>query len=874
MKSIFLVIIFGVASPFSSSIVGQGKSNNPIKSLNAFRVPTSAEINIDGRLVEEIWNRTENSSGFTQRFPNDGSSASERTTVRVAYSDEHVFIAIRAFDSSPDSIAATLFRRDGNAYSDWVYVSFDSYDDNRTAFTFAVNPRGVQKDILYYDDTNEDIRWDAVWDAETVIDEEGWSAEFRIPLSQLRYNSSSKIQKWGINFQRRIARREEVSFWSRTPREEFGLVSFFGDLNGIEGLSKPMRLEVLPYISTNDIREPKPDAINGDEDPFYDKNDLNFKVGGDIKYGISSDFTFTGTINPDFGQVEADPATINLSEFEVFFEERRPFFLEGGDIFNFGSTNSENTYRTHQNFYTRRIGRSPYGSLNQYGENGSTAFEQRPNETTIAGAGKISGKTNNGLSVGILNAYTLKESADFFQTTSDNSGTYTIEPATNYLVSRIKQDIDEGDAYVGGFLGAVNRNMNGSYLEDYLHESAYQFGIDGGYTWKNRNWGVYGAFSGSQVNGSENAILRTQTTSARYYNRVDSDELSVDPNKNSLTGYSAEVSAGKFGGAGLKYSVTYSETSPGYEINDLGFQERADYRSPHFYLEYLGLDSDLFRFYLLWGYGGYAWNFDNDLIMNFYAGGGYFQFNNLWTMTYTGGFTGVIYNDRIARGGPVMRRPKSWNTRIELGSNSTKDFYTTFGGSYRADASGEYATSFFSTLNFRPTSYLQLSIEPTYSKQYNTDQYIGFFDTDADPQADYVFSDARLDIIYTDFRLNWTFSPKLSFQGYARPMFYTANFSNFKTFEERKTYNFDRLSEGTQTAYNDLFDFDYRILQGNAVLRWEYRPGSTLFLVWQQEKEQTLDGQSFFEPFKNTGELLKQDPINIFLIKLSYWFGN
>ncbi len=251
--------------------------------------------------------------------------------------------------------------------------------------------------------------------------------------------------------------------------------------------------------------------------------------------------------------------------------------------------------------------------------------------------------------------------------------------------------------------------------------------MDGGYSWNNRNWGVYGAFAGSQVNGNKNAITKTQSTSARYYNRVDSEYLSLDPNKTSLSGYSAELSVGKFGGAGLKYSFTYSETSPGYEINDLGFQERSDYRSPHFYLEYLGLDSDLFRFYLLWGYGGYAWNFDNDLIMNFYAGGAYFQFKNLWTLTYTGGFTGTFYNDRIARGGPVMRRPKSWNTRLEFGSNSTKDFYSTFGGSYRADASGEFTTTLFSTITYRPTGYLQLPIAPTYLPDLHTDQYLGFF---------------------------------------------------------------------------------------------------------------------------------------------------
>ncbi len=867
----FLIFISACILFFQDGAVSQELSS---KNINAYRLLKGESIQIDGYLSDEVWNRAEPVTGFIQRFPEDGSNATERTEVLLAYSSEHIFVAFRAYDESPDSIAATLFRRDGSEFSDWVYASFDSYNDNRTAFTFAVNPRGVQKDILYYNDTEEDPRWDAVWDAATNIDSEGWTAELRIPLSQLRYTSSKSDQNWGVNFQRRIARKEEVSFWSRTPRQEFGLVSFFGNLKGIRDLEKPMRLEILPYVSLSDTREPIPANLNGEPSPFYNENDFEFKAGGDIKYGISSDITLTGTINPDFGQVEADPATINLSEFEVFFEERRPFFLEGSDIFNYGSTNSQNTFRTHQNFYSRRIGRSTFGSLDNIGIDGADTFENRSTQATIAGAGKVSGKTSNGLSVGILNAYTLEEKSKFFNTSNDSSGSYVTEPATNYFVSRVKQDINEGNAYIGSFLGAVNRDQTAGYLDDYLHKSAYQWGIDGGYSWNNRNWGVYGSLSGSLVNGNEESLQKTQSTSARYYNRVDSKYLSLDSTKTSLSGYSGEISIGRFGGAGLTYSLTYSETSPGYEINDLGFQERADYRSPHFYLEYLGLNSDLFRFYLLWGYGGYAWNFDGDLIMNFYASGAYFQFNNLWTLTYTGGFTGTFYNDRIARGGPVMRRPKSWNSRLSLETNSTKEFYGSFGGSYRADASGEFTTTIFGALHYRPTGFLKLSVAPTFLTELNTDQFIGFFDSDGVDGADYTFSESRLDIFYTELRLNWTFTPKLSLQIYARPLFYTADFSNFKTFSERKTYNFERLDSGTQTAFDPFFDFDYRILQGNAVLRWEYRPGSTLFFVWQQEKEQLLEGQSQFDPFKSTEDLYKADPINIFLVKLSFWFGN
>lgn len=863
MKNTFRVSIiatFCFAMLISYKTIAQDSSLN--KSIKAERISNDSEIEIDGLLSEGVWNTASISSNFVQNRPVDGGTPSQRTEVRILYSNKYIYVGATAFDTSPDSIAATLFRRDGDEFSDWLFVNIDSYNDNRTAFTFGVNPRGVQKDIMYFNDTEEDALWDAVWEVETTMNSDGWTAEFKIPLSQLRFTSSKTDQTWGINFERHIARNEEVNYWSPIPREEYGIVSWYGNLEGISNLSKPLRLEVLPYVSGEITRAP--DLKNGN--PFYKKNDPLLKIGGDIKYGISSDFTLTATINPDFGQVEADPATINLTEFEEFFAEQRPFFLEGSDIFSFGGTTSQNTFSTHSNFYSRRIGKEPFGGASDANINAN--YEDRPVETTIAGAAKVSGKTDKGLSLGILNAYTLEESSRYFNIVSDTESKYVIEPATNYLVARVKQDLQNGDAQVGGYLSSVNRDLNNSYLADYLHESAYQVGVDGQYYWNDRNWGVSGVFATSQVNGTENSLLKTQTSSARYYNRIDSDYLSIDSTKTSLDGYFGEFSIGKYSGSGLRYSFTYSEMSPGYEVNDIGFQERADYRSPHLYAEYLNVSSEMFRFYLLWAYGGYAWNFDGDMTMNFYASGAYFQLNNLWTILATGGLTGTFYNDRIARGGPVMRRPKDWNARLEITSDATKNFYASFGSSYREDASGEYSTSFFGSANYRPTGYIQFSFTPTYIKEKNTDQYQGLGDYDVDPELDYLFSDARLNILFADFRLDWTFSSKLSLQTYVRPLIYTADFSEYKIFEERKTYNFTYLGE------SDDSNFNYKTIQGNAVLRWEYRPGSTFYFVWQQERENLIFGTSSFRPYENTRDLLKEDPINIFLIKFSYWFGS
>ncbi|MFN1836095.1 DUF5916 domain-containing protein [Balneola sp. MJW-20] len=845
---------------------------------DAFRVSASRLLNdeiieMDGLLNESVWSGTPAATNFIQNMPLDGVPASERTEVRILYTDKYLFIGARAYDSAMDSVAATLFRRDGTEYSDWIYVNIDSYNDDRTAFTFAVNPRGVQKDVMYYDDVQEDLQWDAVWQSKTSINDSCWTAELKIPLSQLRFTSSRKEQEWGINFQRRIARKDEISFWAATPREDYGIVSWFGQVDGISELSRPLRLELLPYASMSLTREPDLTPSGAETDPYFNENDYLPKIGGDIKYGLTSDFTLTGTVNPDFGQVEADPAVINLTNFEIQFDERRPFFLEGRDIFNFGGTNSENTFRTHQNFYSRRIGKTPYGYPSLAGI--SSSYEDSPTQTTIAGAGKVSGKTSGGFSLGILNAYTLQENA-LYQTTDGTQGKLMIEPATNYFVGRFKQDLNGGDSQVGGYLSSVNRNFNGSYLEDYLHQSAYQLGIDGQHNWDNRNWGISGSFGVSSVNGTSASLLRTQTTSARYYNRTDSDGFSVDSSKTSLSGYSGEISIGKYSGSGLRYSLTYSEVSPGYEINDIGFMERSDYRSPHYYLEYLGLNADAFRFYLLWANGGHGWNFDGDLIYNYYSVGSYVQFHNLWTAYLVSGITGTFYNDRITRGGPIMRRPRDWSVTAEVSSNTAKDLSVSVNGFYRRDTSGEFRFQSTTTLSYRPTGYIQLSLSPTLGYEQSTDQYQPYYYNDVtgyefSTRQSPIFSNADIRFLSTEIRLNWTFTPTLSLQTFARPLLYTADFSNFKRFTERKTFNFEPVEN--QPA-GDLNDFNYSTLQGNAVLRWEYRPGSTLYLVWQQQRESILFDRSFFDPLNDGLDLRDIKPTNIFLVKLSYWFGS
>ncbi|HET8865557.1 MAG TPA: DUF5916 domain-containing protein [Gracilimonas sp.] len=865
-----------------------GLAENP--TMEAIRISSGEVIDLDGQLSESEWMNAPAASQFTQRFPSDGERPSQRTEVRLLYTNTHIYVGITAFESNPDSIKAPLFRRDGEQSSDWVYVSFDSYNDRRTAFTFAVNPKGVQKDVLYFDDTGEDILWDAVWEAKTNITDYGWTAEMKIPLSQLRYSSSNKVQEWGVNFQRRISRNGEISFWAPVSQNDNAMVSRFGRLHGIANLKKPNRLEISPYVSGKVTRVPEISTDN----PYYSRNQFGGNVGGDIKYGITSDLTLTATINPDFGQVEADPAVINLTANENFFSERRPFFLEGSDIFQFGNTKTFSRMGNPVTFYSRRIGRSPQGSTSRAGVNAE--YVDRPDFTTIATAAKLSGKTKSGWSIGFLDAYTLNEDANYV-TPSGDENAFTVEPATNYMVARTKKDFNSGNTYFGGFASAVNRNINGSYFEDFLRSSAYLGGVDFEHSFNNRNWVTSGALSFSSINGSPEAIELAQRSPVRYYNRVDSDVLSVDPEKTNLSGFATEVSIQKRGGDdNWMTSLTYSEVSPGYEANDLGFQNRANYRSLNGGLIYREIDPKNIQYFENFMFKGTAWNYDGDLISNWIVTGGFLRFENLWNINYELQWNLHQYMDNITRGGPVMKRPNDLSMNLNINSNPSKKVSFNAGTHQRQDVSGEFDNNIWIGLNLNPAPYLQISVSPEYSYQKDTDQYIT---TATDLNATqtygnrYVFADIKQHTLMTSIRLNWTFSTTMSLQTYFRPFVSTGAYTNYKEFAEPRTFNFDVYGEdkgsisksnGTYTidpdgagsspeiTFSDP-DFNFRSVQGNAVFRWEYMPGSTLYFVWQQQRSDFV-GMGNFDLGRDLDGLFRAKPTNVFLVKLSYWFGN
>jgi hypothetical protein len=857
----------------------------------------AGEIRIDGRLDDEAWSRAPAATDFTQSYPEPGAAPTQRTEARVLYDDTHLYVGVRMYDTSPDSIAAPLARRDPSGiYSDWLHVIVDSRYDRRTAFRFSVNPRGVQRDVYTFDDGNEDGSWDAVWEVATQIDSLGWTAEYRIPMSQLRFGGEAgESRTWGLQIMRDIARRGERASWSPWTRDVPGFVSRFGTLTGIEGVRSPRALEIQPYATARLTRVPG-DAQN----PFYRETQPGAAVGADLRMGLPAGMTLSATINPDFGQVEADPAEVNLSAFETFFSERRPFFTEGADIFRFGETRAFNRYGFQEYFYSRRVGRSPQRRL----AGPAYQFVDAPQQTRILGAAKISGRTQNGWSVGIMNATTDREEARFIGTDGVEQAA-TVEPLSNYFVGRVRRDMRAGGTVVGGLFTTTYRWLNDEALEPLLHSDAQLGGLDFLHTWGNRAFSVSGYVAGSRVSGSADALLATQRSSARYFQRPDAGHVEVDATRTSLQGHIAELSFAHSGP--WMASIQLKEVSPGFEINDLGFQSRVDARSVATFLgRRVNRAWGPFQNhgYQTWAYR--AWNFDGDRILDGMAVSGNATFHNFWSAGLNVTGRPEYVNDRLTRGGPLASTPSQWLASgwVETDPRKSVSFGANFNS--RTDGAGARERSLGVGVDVRPSNAVRLRLRPQWSANEVPAQYVRAFN---DARADgtygvrYVFAELDQTTVSLETRLDWTFTPRLSLQLFAQPFVSAGDYERFKEFTTPGGFAFDEFGadRGTICRFGGAYvvdpvaarqcpadappaadadftmrfgdpDFNIRSLRGNAVVRWEYRPGSTLFFVWQQQRSGFAPlGQ--FDLERDSRAIFDAPAHNVFLIKASYWIG-
>jgi len=852
--------------------------------------PTSDQaIRIDGQLDEDAWSELPRYTGFNQIMPQKGAAASQKTETQFFIRDGYVYAAYRAYETDPSQMSAPLIRRDENRVaSDWVWLFIDSNMDGLTGFAFGVNPRGVLRDIKYFKDTEEDNLWDAVWEGAAQINEEGWTAEFKIPLSQLRYDADLENHTWGINFFREFGRYRELSAWDPVSPDLYAFTSQSAILQNMGPLPKTQSLEVLPYVSQELYRAP-----NEPGNPFYQPTDPATRLGVDLRNTFGNGLTLSATINPDFGQVEADPTQVNLTDNQLFFEERRPFFLEGSDIFQFGSSKKFTNFGDPRGFYSRRIGSSPVADAGDAGLD--AAYEDVPRQTNIGTATKLSGRLSNGLNVGALYAFTPVVNGDV-ELTNGQIETFRANPLSQFGVLRFKQEFQKIDLIAGTYTSIVQRDIEGSYFDDVLNRSAIVNGVDFESNLGSRDYTVSGVYSVSHVQGSETAILDLQESSARYFQRPDHTENPFDPTKTSLTGSHLDVSVQKGGGDIFTGSATFTHTSSGYEINDLGFQNQAGVKTIRLYSRFRNRDIPGINELTFSSITGAEWTVDNDvesLFLGFFTNT---ELSNLWRINQRAFIVSRGADVRLTRGGPVAESPARFSLNLSLNSNDDKKLSGRLQGEFERDELGAYTYAFDLGLEWRPTQALSFFVSPEYGFNQNNRQYV---DDYADPTATntyfrrYMFADLERQNFETTMRLNWTFSPNMTLQSFMRFYSTTGAYDRFKAFAKPNSFEFDEYGtdigsisrqgntitvdadgQGEAPSFNfDVPDFTYSSLQANIVYRWEYRPGSALFVVWQHAKDSELEDIAAFDVWDRTNDILDSAPTNVFLLKLSYWFN-
>jgi hypothetical protein len=801
---------------------------------------------IDGRDNDAVWRSAPPITEFREFMPVEDDDPRFPTEAKVAYDAHNIYVFVRAFDPSPDSILELLARRDIRTPSDQLKVVVDSYYDRRSGYEFAVNPAGVKRDYAIYNDADEDDAWDGVWEVAARVDSLGWTAEFRIPLSQLRY-PRAESNTFGFGVWRDIERYTERVSWPLYRVSRAGLSSQLGQLTDLVGLAAPRRLELLPYGVMKNVTTASADGFGRDQ---------QYSLGADIKYGLGSSLTLDATVNPDFGQVEADPAVLNLSAFETFFQERRPFFVEGTGIFQFPVNCNIVNCSGEVLFYSRRVGRAPQlGGL--YGDAGS------PTATTIIGAGKLSGRLGR-LNIGVVEAVTAHEKG------VDGR---TIEPAANYAVLRAQQDLRNGESGIGMMATAVNRDLD-VWTADVLRRNAYVAAVDFRHRFLGGRYELSGSLDLSRVSGTPQAIALTQTSAVHYYQRPD-DELSFDSTRTTLWGDAEELLFGKVGGDLLRFETSYQRRSPGFEVNDIGFLRRADEQS---WSNWASLNFQ----HPAWFYQRAYWNFNwwqrwtteglaTERAANTNA---HIFLNNRWWVHAGGtlGRLGSTFCDRCARGGPAIRASSILSLWAGVEGDSRRVIVPNLWFDYvRTDEGRSEYYDVSPELTLRLSSRLSSSAGFSFARNRDDSQWYGNF-TDGDGVTHYTFAHLEQRTASVTWRVDYTFSPDLSLQIYAQPFVSKGTYSDVRELDTPRAEAYDDRFK----PYDEVADpggFNVKQFRSNVVLRWEYSPGSTLYIVWNQGRDDAVGSPGDRSLSRNMRDLFDLHPDNTFLVKASYWLN-
>lgn len=841
-------LLFGALST-ALPAAAQQQPSHEVTAPAARAVRATGPIVIDGALDDAAWAGAPVVEAFTQVDPEEGQPVSRPTRVRIVYDAEALYVGARL----DGPVHYRLGRRDMRLLdSDWFGVALDSYHDHRTGFRFQVNPGGVQRDAtltMAGGHFKDDESWDPVWDVATDIDDAGWSVEMRIPFSQLRFSSAPE-QTWGLQLERMIGPRGEYALFAFTPKDEAGGIPRYGHLGGLTGVEPGKRLELLPYIVA------RGEYVDPGANPFRDSREHAISGGADLLYRVTSDLTLNATINPDFGQVEVDPAIVNLGVYETFFPEKRPFFVEGSEIFRFTGNTSGGDL-----FYSRRIGRQP-----QIGP--GTTQADVPESTNILGAAKLSGKTRAGWSLGFLDAVTGEEEARYVDGQGDVAR-LTVEPLTNYFVGRARRDANAARTSIGGIVTAVNRNLDTPLAESTLRSDAYGGGVDFRHEWADRSWALSGSAAGSHVRGSIDAMVRTQRQSNHFFQRPDADHLDVDSVR-SLSGYSVGLELSKQAGAWTG-EIAGALTSPTFEVNDIGFQTRTDRRDLSASLGYSQRQpGDLLRNWTVSSFARNEQNYDGDRILRFLGFVAFARHLDFWSIHAFVNHRFRALDDRSTRGGPLMLRPRETSYALDFGSDPRKSITFSLGGSVQDGELGNQSWDVSGDVAWRTSSRWSLSVGPYFGRGTIAAQYVG---TEVDPAAQatygrrYLFAPLEFTHLNANIRFDIAFLPELTLETYLQPLIFSSDYGDVGALVAPRGYSFAPVDSNRPSRDNT-----FRSLRGNAVLRWEWRPGSTLYLAWQQARVGfTSDGD--FALDRDPRALFEAAPDNIVVLKVSYWIN-
>ena len=874
-----------------------GAQSHPTPPPLAVAARASGRITLDGKLDEPDWQAARPAADFRQAQPNEGQPATQRTEVRFLYDDDALYVGARMYDTQGAAgVRTRLARRDNIPNADYIEIIFDTFHDHLGRVEFQVNPSGVKEDSYGPNGSGLDPSWDAVWDVATRIDSLGWVAEFRIPLGQLRYPRDS-VQTWGLQVWRGEGRLNEVSQWAFWHLNETGGPSKFGHLEGMHITRGPDRGELLPYVVGRSSLQPEIPT----SDPFTRPHAYDARIGGDFKYLVSSSLTLSGTVNPDFGQVEVDPAVVNLSAFETFYPEKRPFFVEGNGMFDFGNMSCffcSNTSSISL-YYPRRIGRAPQGGGNAEWAARDGGYTKVPDNTAILGAAKLTGSVGKGWTLAALDAGTAREMAQIQDSTGARSK-LEVEPFTNYFVARLARDLPGGN-YVRGMVTSVMRDIRDTTLRGQLNTHSEAAGLETDLWWKQRTYHLMAYAAGSQVSGSAADILRVQQSSARYFQRPDRRNGSngafsdaYDTTATTMRGYGFYTRLAKDAGNWM-WEIATNVRSPGFEANDVAFNSQADRIYMNGNLVWQFTKPNRFARAGWFSAGAQeSYNFSHDLVDRQAQVYAQLTFHNYWMVSSFFIHRFEHPSDNLARGGPVLATPSQNYAMVQVQTDTRRALsFSVAPDYYCSDARCGWDLSLDATIH--PTSNVSLDLGPSYSDNPTRNQYVQAV---ADPTATlfygnrYVFADLRERTLSMNARVDWTFTPALTLQLYVQPLIASGAYSNFKEFNrprslERSVYGVDRgtisYAAGTYTVDPDgagpagTFDipdpnFNFRSLRGSAVVRWEYHPGSTVYFVWTQERS----GSAALGDLQLTRDLkglVRAQPDNIFLVKFSYWVG-